>query len=107
MIIGKYGRKRICKFEYFIHMMNKIVIYDYIMSKKMTNNTNYICMLPNEILDIIYKMSIKIHYTNEWSHAYGYCRLHDCSRQHRTYRKKTIYCYDYFRREWRFWMSIV
>ncbi len=67
----------------------------------------YIDSLPIELLHIIYEKSKKIEQTNTWSHGYEYCRLYDCSRQHRKNRKKAICYYNYETRDWIFWNWII
>ena len=68
---------------------------------------NYLDNLPPELLDIIYHKAKKIEWTSQNTHGYEYCRLYDCSKQHRLHRKKAICYYDYSAGDWRFWDNIV
>ena len=61
---------------------------------------SYIDMLPSELLDIIYEKSNILYCGHIWKNAIKYNYLYDTSTIHRKNRKKTIYKYDYYKKEW-------
>ena len=60
-------------------------------------------MLPNELLDIIYDKANVLYYGNTWKNAVSYSYLYDTSTIHRKKRKKKLYKYDYYKKEWIYW----